>query len=161
MNIRIRRTRLLAAPSLVLLALVAAGCGMFTSSGPAPATAPDPSTASVVVLYHVHLGEAAGDFTDHNVYLDGQQVGRLNEGEELRLRLAPGLTELSIRPETRWLGTARQEALKYSLEMAKGSTRYLRYRTSTGQGRIAPISGTVYADRELSLVTEREYDARN
>lgn len=155
MNIRIR---LFAALSIALLA---AGCGLFSESRPAPAPMLEPGSDAVVVLFHTHLGEPADDWTtDHNVYIDDVRVGRLNEGEELRLRIAPGVRQLNIRHETMWLGSARKDPIKYNLQAAKGSTHYLRYRTSTGQGRIAPITGTVYADRELSLVTEREYDAR-
>jgi len=153
------RLPLLAALSF---ALVSAGCGMFSGSK-APLPPIDPSTGSLVVLYHVHLGDNEESFTDHNVYLNGTRVGRLNAGEELRLPVAPGVTELSIHPEAKWLGTTRQDPLKYSVETAKGkgSIRYLRYRTATGQGRFTPIAGTVLADRELSPVTELEYGARN
>jgi len=156
MNIR---PRLLAALSL---ALVAGGCGMFSGSKNADTPPIDPSTASLVVLYHVHLGDTDDEgFTDHNVYLNGTRVGRVNAGEELRLRVEPGVSELSIRPEMRWLGSTRQDPLKYSLQMAKGSTRYLRYRTASGEGRITPTAGAVLADRELTPVTELEYGARN
>jgi hypothetical protein len=158
MNIRIFRLRHLAALSLTL---VAAGCGMFSESPNRAALPSDLSTASVVVLYHVHLGTDDEDFTDHNVYLDGKRVGRLNAGEELRLHVAPGVSQLNILPEMRWLGSTRQDPLKYSLEMAKGSTRYLRYRTASGEGRMLPTTSAVLADRELSTVSEQEYSARN
>ena len=157
MNIRLR---LVAALSL---SLVAAGCGMFSGSRSAATPPVDPSTASLVVLYHVHLGDVDDEgFTDHNVYLNGTRVGRLNAGEELRLRVEPGVSQLNILPEARWLGIGRQDPLKYSIEMAKGSTtRYLRYRTASGYGRITLTAGAVLADRELSPVTELEYSARN
>jgi hypothetical protein len=157
MNIRIFRSRHLAALSLTL---VAAGCGMFSESPPRATVPTEPSTASVV-LYHVHLGTDDDDFTDHNVYLNGTRVGRLNAGEELRLQAAPGVNQLNIIPEMRWLGSTRQDPLKYSIELTHGSTRYLRYRTASGEGRILPTTGTILADRELSPVTEQEYTARN
>ena len=158
MNIPTSRFRLLAALSLTL---VAAGCGMFSGSQTQSKLPPDLSTASLVVLYHVHLGVDEDDFTDHIVYLNGTKVGRLNKGEELRLQVAPGVSQLNIIPEMRWLGSTRQDPLKYNLELAKGSTRYLRYRTASGEGRILPTGGAVLADRDLSPVTEPEYDARN
>lgn len=155
------RTRLLAALSL---ALVAAGCGMFSGS-PAPATPlSDAASSSLVVLYHVHLGDEDTGFTDHSVYLNGTRVGRVNAGEELRLQVAPGVSELSIRPETRWLGSPRGEPLKYSIETPKTRSaplRYMRYRTAVGQARLTPVAGTVLADRELGPVTELDYNNRN
>jgi hypothetical protein len=160
MNTRNRRTRRTRPVAALSLALVAGGCGMF-SGPPAPAPMPDPAGQSVVVLYHVHLGPPADDFTDHNVYIDGTKVGRLNEGEELRLRIAPGVRQLNIRPETRWLGFERRDPIKYSLQIPQGATNYLRYRTTIGEGRVAPVTGTVFNDRELSLVTQLEYDAKN
>ena len=122
----------------------------------------DPSAGSLVVLYHVHLGDNEETFTNHNVYLNGTRVGRLNAGEELRLQVQPGISEVSILPEAKWLGSTRQDPLKYSVEMGKGGqVKYLRYRTATGPARIVPVSGAVLADRELSPVTELEYGARN
>ena len=153
-----RRTRLVVALSL---SLVAAGCGMFSESRPAPAPMLEPGSDAVVVLYHVHLGPASDEWVDHNVYIDGAKVGRLNEGEELRLRVAPGVRQLNVQPETRWLGFTRRDPIKYSLQAFQGARHYLRYRTTVGEGRVAPVTGTVFNDRELSLVTEREYDARN
>ncbi|MFZ5550106.1 MAG: hypothetical protein ACOZJX_15540 [Pseudomonadota bacterium] len=156
------RTRLLAALSLTL---VAAGCGMFSSSsGSSRLPTPDAAGSSLVVLYHVHLGDADTSFTDHNVYLDGTRVGRVNAGEELRLQVGPGISELSIQPATRWLGSAQGEPLKYSIETPKGPSapiRYMRYRTAVGQARMVPVAGTVLADRELGPVTELDYNARN
>jgi hypothetical protein len=156
MNIRLR---LLAALSITL---VSAGCGMFSGSRP-PAPPVDPSTGSMVVLYHVHLGDSDDEtFTDHNVYLNGTRVGRLNAGEEMRLPVAPGISEVSIVPEMKWIGSTRHAPLKYSVEMAKGgAARYLRYRTASGQGRIVPLTGVILADRDLTPVTEQEYSARN
>ncbi|WP_374562297.1 hypothetical protein [Ideonella sp.] len=154
------RLRLLAALSF---ALVAGGCGMFSGArGPAASPA-DPSTGSVVVLYHVHLGVDEESFTDHTVYLNGERVGRLNAGEELRLQVGPGISELKILPAMRWLGSTRQDPLKYSIETPKGATatRYMRYRTASGEARITPVTGAVLADRELTPVTELEYSARN
>jgi hypothetical protein len=155
------RTRLLAAVSL---ALVAAGCGMFSGPGtPAPLLA-DAQSGSLVVLYHVRLGEAEDGFTDHTVYLNGARVGRVNAGQELRLHVGPGATELSIQPEMRWLGSPRANPLKYSIETGKGShasPRYMRYRTASGQARLTPVAGTVLPDRELGPVTELDYQARN
>jgi hypothetical protein len=155
------RLRLLAALSLVL---AATGCGMF--SGPrAPASpAVDAASGSLVVLYHVRLGEDEAGFTDHSVYLNGARVGRVNAGEELRLYVGPGATELSIQPEMRWLGSPRANPLKYSIETGKGAgapPRYMRYRTASGQARMTPIAGTVLPDRELVPVTEQDYQARN
>jgi len=161
MNIRIRRTRRTHLVAALSIALVAAGCGMFSESRPAPAPTAEPGSNAVVVLFHVHLGDASDEWVDHNVYVDGTKVGRLNEGEELRLRVAPGVRQLNIQPETRWLGFTRRDPVKYSLQAFKGTKTYLRYRTTIGEGRIAPVTGTVFNDRELSLVTEREYDARN
>ncbi|MFO1338753.1 MAG: hypothetical protein U1F53_11055 [Burkholderiaceae bacterium] len=153
------RPRSLAAWLLPLLALAASGCGLF--SGPRPAEPmPDPATGVTLVLYHVHLGEPAEGYTDHVVYLDGASVGRVNEGEELRLHVAPGVRELRIQPEARWLGGAQQAPLKYSLQLAKGSTRYLRYRTATAAGRLTAPAGTVYLDRELDAVGEQDYGAK-
>lgn len=156
MNIR---TRFVAAAGLSLIALAVTGCGMF--SGPRPAEPmPDPTTGAAVVLYHVHLGDADEGFVDHNVYLDGAPVGRLNDGEELRLQVAAGVHDLRILPEARWLGGARQAPVQYSLQLTKGSTRYLRYRTATGAGRIAPVTGAVYLDREINAVSEPDYSAK-
>lgn len=135
---------------------------MFSGS---KAAAPplDLSTASVVVLYHVHLGDDDDEtFTDHNVYLNGKRAGRLNAGEELRLHVEPGINEVSILPEMKWIGSTRHAPLKYSVEMTRnGAARYLRYRTASGQGRIVPLTGAILADRDLTPVTEREYSARN
>lgn len=160
MNFR-PRPRLLAALSL---ALVAAGCGLFSGSGSRPAPTLDATSSSLVVLYHVHLGDADTSFTDHNVYLDGTRVGRVNAGEELRLQVAPGVSELSIQPATRWLGSPQGEPLKYSIETPKTQAvpiRYMRYRTAVGQARMVPLAGTVLADRELEPVSEQDYNARN
>lgn len=155
------RTRLLAALSL---ALVAAGCGMFSGSPAPTTTVSDAAGSALVVLYHVHLGDDDPGFTDHSVYLNGTRVGRVNAGEELRVQVAPGVSELSIRPETRWLGSPRGEPLKYSIETPKAGgvpLRYMRYRTAIGQARLTPVAGTVLADRELGPVTELDYNARN
>jgi hypothetical protein len=154
------KTRLLLLAALSLT-LAVAGCGMFSGSKSQAAPPTAPSTGSLVVLYHVHLGADDDDFTDHNVYLNGTRVGRLNPGEELRVQVGAGISELSIRPEMRWLGSSRQDALKYSIEAGKGSMRYLRYRTASGLGRMTPVPGTVLADRDLTPVTELEYSARN
>lgn len=153
------RLALLAALSFTL---ATAGCGML--SGSKPAAAPiDPSTGAVVVLYHVHLGANDDGFTDHNVYVNGAKIGRLNAGEELRVPVGPGVTELSIQPQMRWLGTAQQTTLKYSVETAKqgSTTRYLRYRTANGQGRITPSSSNVLPDRDLAPTSESEYAGKN
>lgn len=156
------RTRLLAALSFTL---VAAGCGMFSgSSAPATPLSSDAVSSSLVVLYHVHLGDDEPGFTDHSVYLNGTRVGRVNAGEELRLQVGPGVSELSIQPETRWLGSPRGEPLKYSIETPKAGSaplRYMRYRTAVGQARMTPVAGTVLANRELGPVTELDYNARN
>ena len=154
------RSRFLAAWWLPLLALAVSGCGMFSSPRPAEPM-PDPATGVTLVLYHVHLGEPADEgFTDHVVYLDGASVGRVNDGEELRLHTTPGVHELRIQPEARWLGGARQAPLKYSLQLAKGTIRYLRYRTATGAGRLTAPPGQVYLDRELDAVGEPDYSAK-
>lgn len=155
-----RRLLLLAA---LPLALSVAGCGMFSGSK-AQAEAPiDPSAGALVVLYHVHLGVDEDDFTDHVVYLNGTKIGRLNAGEELRVPVGPGITELSVLPQLRWIGTSRQEPLKYSIETPRqgAAPKYLRYRTASGEARIAPTTGAVMADRELLPVSELEYSARN
>ena len=70
------------------------------------------------------------------------------------------MRELRIQPEARWLGGAQQAPLKYSLQLAKGSTRYLRYRTATAAGRLTAPAGTVYLDRELDAVGEQDYGAK-
>lgn len=154
------RSRFLAAWWLPLLALALAGCGMLSGPRPAEPTA-DPATGVTLVLYHVHLGEAADEgFTDHVVYLDGAPAGRLNAGEELRLRATPGVHELRVQPEVRWLGGARQAPLKYSLQLSPGTTRYLRYRTATAAGRLTAPPGVVYLDRELDAVGEQDHGAK-
>jgi hypothetical protein len=152
MTIRLR----LLAPLAV--AALAAGCGL--TSGPAPASLPNPATAATVVLYRVHLGEPADDFVNHNVYLDGVWVGRLDAQEDLLLKVAPGVHELSVRPELKLLGSARGEPLKYSLQLTPGSTRHMRYRTAVGQARMDVATGSVYADRELGPASEQDYAAR-
>ncbi|MEK8029245.1 hypothetical protein AACH06_00305 [Ideonella sp. DXS29W] len=157
------RPLLLAAVSLALLT---SGCSTLSNKisefRAKPAETLEPSTSTVVVLYHVHLGSDDEDFTDHNVYLNGNKVGRLNAGEELRIQVSLGISELNIRPELRWLGTTRYDAVKYSLQITKdASTRYLRYRTAAGEGRYTPVAGQVLADRELVPVTELEYNTRN
>ena len=138
---------------------MAAGCSLI---GPSPNPAPlaDASTAATLVLYRVHLGDPGDDFTNHNVYLDGASVGRLNANEELLLKVAPGVHELSVRPQTKLVGSARQDPLKYSLQLAPGSTRHLRYRTAAGQARMDAATGAVYADRELGPVSEQDYANR-
>jgi hypothetical protein len=110
-----------------------------------------------VELYHTHLGVDEDDFTDHNVHLNGTKIGRLNAGEELRVPVGPDITELSVLPQLHWIGTSRQEPLKYSVETPK----YLRYRTASGEARIAPTTGTIMADRELLPVSEQGYNAKN
>ncbi len=151
------RIRLLAAASL---ALALAGCGLWPGARPAGPPTPASSTDATLVLYRVHLGPDRDDDLEHAVTLDGAPVGRLDPAGELRLTLAAGLHELSVRPVTTWLGTPRQDALKYSLELAPGTTRYLRYRTASGAGRLAPQAGVVLADRALDSVSELEYAAR-
>lgn len=159
---KIRLRSLLARPWLLMVALssmlMVAGCGMFHGSQPAPSL-PDPASAVTLVVYHVHLGDKPDDFTDHIVYLDGASMGRLNDGEELRLKVAPGVHELRVQPELMWVGGARQEPVKYSLELAKGTTRYVRYRTAVGEGRLT-TSGFVIMDRELHSVTEQDYTGK-
>jgi hypothetical protein len=149
------RLRLL---SPLAVAALAAGCGFM--SQPAPATMPDAATAATVVLYRVNLGDPGDDFTNHNVYLDGAPVGRLNAEEELLLKVTPGVHELRVQPEMKLLGRARGEPLKYSLQLTPGATRHMRYRTAAGQARIDTGTGTVYADRELGPVSEQDYAAR-
>ena len=145
---------------LAHLAVAALATGCALTSSPAPASLPSPSTAATVVLYRVHLGAPADDFVNHNVYLDGAPVGRLNAEEELLLKVAPGVHELSVRPELKLLGSARGEPLKSSLQLTPGSTRHMRYRTAAGQARMDAATGSVYADRELGPVGEQEYAAR-
>jgi hypothetical protein len=140
------------------IAALAAGCSFTGPSTPAPL--PEASTAATVVVYRAHLGDPGDAFINHNVYLDGAHVGRLNAGEELLLKVAPGVHELNVRPEMKLLGRASGEPLKYSLQLTPGSTRYLRYRTAAGQARMDTATGTVYADRELGPVSEQEYAAR-
>jgi hypothetical protein len=145
--------------AIVASAWLVAGCSLMgASSGPAPMA--DASTAATLVLYRAHLGDPGDDFTNHNVYLDGAPVGRLNADEELLLKVAPGVHELSVRPETRLVGSARQDALKYSLQLTPGSTRHMRYRTAAGPARMDAATGAVYADRELGPVGEQDYAAR-
>jgi hypothetical protein len=151
------RIRLLAAASL---ALALAGCGLWSGARPAGPPAPASPTEATLVLYRVHLGPGRDDDVDHAVALDGAPVGRLEPDRELRLTLPAGLHTLSVRPEAGWFGTPRQDALNYGLELAPGSTRYLRYRTATGAGRLAPQGGAVLADRALDSVSELEYAAR-
>ena len=152
MTIRLR----LLAPLAV--AALAAGCSFM--SQPAPAPMADAATAATVVLYRVNLGDPGDDFTNHNVHLDGAPVGRLNAQEELLLKVAPGVHELRVQPEMKLLGRTRGEPLKYSLQLAPGATRHMRYRTAAGPARIDAGSGTVYADRELGPVSEQDYAAR-
>jgi hypothetical protein len=145
--------------AIVASAWLVAGCSLMgASSGPAPMA--DASTAATLVLYRAHLGDPGDDFTNHNVYLDGAPVGRLNAEEELLLKVAPGVHELSVRPETKLVGSARQDALKYSLQLTAGSTRHMRYRTAAGPARMDAATGAVYADRELGPVSEQDYTAR-
>ena len=152
MTIRLR----LLAP--LALAALAAGCSYM--SPPAPAPMPEASTAAPVVRYRVPLGDPGDDFTNHNVYLDGALVGRLNADEELLLKVAPGVHELRVQPEMKLLGRAQGEPLKYSLQLTPGSTRHMRYRTAAGQARMDAGTGSVYADRELGPVSEQDYAAR-
>jgi hypothetical protein len=152
------KTRLRLLATLATASLAAACSFMGPSSSPTPMA--DPSTAATLVLYRAHLGDPGDDFTNHNVYLDGVPVGRLNADEELLLKVAPGVHELSVRPETKLIGSARQDPLKYSLQLMPGATRHMRYRTAIGPARIDAATGAVYADRELGPVGEQEYAAR-